>query len=73
MIVVLSPLLGWSGSEGHVFTHGERWQTHGAEVLAPGETVEVAGMKDLTLVMSGGDQHEPSAKEVKAHSSEQEC
>jgi membrane-bound serine protease (ClpP class) len=44
-------VLDWSGSEGHVFTHGERWQAHGAEVLAPGETVEVAGIKDLTLVV----------------------
>jgi membrane-bound serine protease (ClpP class) len=44
-------VLDWSGSEGHVFTNGERWQAHGAEVLAPGETVEVAGIKDLTLVV----------------------
>jgi membrane-bound serine protease (ClpP class) len=44
-------VLDWSGSEGHVFTHGERWQAHGTEVLAPGETVEVADVKDLTLVV----------------------
>ena len=44
-------VLDWSGSEGHVFTHGERWQAHGTEVLAPGETVEVADIKDLTLVV----------------------
>ena len=44
-------VLDWSGSEGHVFTHGERWQARGAEVLAPGETVEVADIKDLTLVV----------------------
>ena len=44
-------VLDWSGSDGHVFTHGERWQAHGAEVLAPGETVEVADIKDLTLVV----------------------
>ncbi len=44
-------VLDWSGSEGHVFTHGERWQAHGVEALAPGETVEVAGIKDLTLVV----------------------
>ena len=36
---------------GIVFTHGERWQAHGTEVLAPGETVEVADFKDLTLVV----------------------
>ncbi|MEH2509991.1 membrane-bound serine protease (ClpP class) [Nitrobacteraceae bacterium AZCC 1564] len=44
-------VLDWSGSEGHVFAQGERWQAHGAEALAPGETVEVAGIKDLTLVV----------------------
>ena len=44
-------VLDWSGSEGHVFTHGERWQAHGTEVLAPGETVEVADIRDLTLVV----------------------
>src|SRR6266850_66271 len=44
-------VLDWSGSEGHVFTHGERWQAHGVEALTPGETVEVAGIKDLTLVV----------------------
>jgi membrane-bound serine protease (ClpP class) len=44
-------VLDWSGSEGHVFTHGERWQAHGPEDLAPGETVEVTGIKDLTLVV----------------------
>ena len=26
-------VLDWSGSEGHVFTHGERWQAHGTEAL----------------------------------------
>ena len=44
-------VLDWSGSEGHVFTHGERWQARGAEALAPGEIVEVDGVKDLTLVV----------------------
>ncbi|QDW37992.1 nodulation protein NfeD [Bradyrhizobium sp. KBS0727] len=44
-------VLDWSGSQGHVFTHGERWQAHGAEALTPGEVVEVAGIKNLTLVV----------------------
>ena len=44
-------VLDWSGSEGHVFTHGERWQAHGAEALTPGEVVEVAGIKNLTLLV----------------------
>lgn len=54
-------VLDWSGHQGHVFAQGERWLAHGTEVLAPGETVEVAGIKDLTLLVrrrsarAGGD------------------
>ena len=44
-------VLDWSGSAGHVFTNGERWQAHGADALTPGETVEVADIKDLSLVV----------------------
>jgi membrane-bound serine protease (ClpP class) len=44
-------VLDWSGREGHVFAHGERWQARGTEALAPGETVEVAGINDLTLLV----------------------
>jgi membrane-bound serine protease (ClpP class) len=44
-------VLDWSGGEGHVFTHGERWLAHSTEALVPGETVEVAGIKDLTLLV----------------------
>jgi membrane-bound serine protease (ClpP class) len=44
-------ILDWSGSEGHVFTQGERWQAHGTEAFEPGEVVEVANIKDLTLLV----------------------
>jgi len=44
-------ILDWSESEGHVFTQGERWQARGTEAFKPGEVVEVAGIKDLTLVV----------------------
>jgi membrane-bound serine protease (ClpP class) len=44
-------ILDWSESEGHVFTQGERWQARGAEAFEPGEVVEVANIKDLTLVV----------------------
>lgn len=44
-------VLDWSGSEGHVFAQGERWQAYGVEAVAPGETVEVVGIKDLTLMV----------------------
>lgn len=44
-------ILDWSESEGHVFAQGERWRAHGAETFKPGELVEVASVKDLTLVV----------------------
>ncbi|MGY8633859.1 nodulation protein NfeD [Bradyrhizobium sp. 14AA] len=44
-------VLDWNGSEGHVFAHGERWQARGAETFKPGETVEVANVVDLTLLI----------------------
>jgi membrane-bound serine protease (ClpP class) len=44
-------ILDWSESEGHVFTHGERWQARGTEAFKPGEVVEVANIVDLTLVV----------------------
>jgi membrane-bound serine protease (ClpP class) len=44
-------VLDWSGGEGHVLTQGERWQAQGTEAFKPGETVEVAKVMDLTLVV----------------------
>lgn len=44
-------VLDWSENEGHVFAHGERWQARGAETFRPGDTVEVANIIDLTLVV----------------------
>lgn len=44
-------VLDWNGTEGHVFTHGERWQARGAGAFRPGERVEVANIVDLTLVV----------------------
>lgn len=44
-------VLDWNDIEGHVFTQGERWQARGAESFKPGETVEVANVTDLTLVV----------------------
>ena len=44
-------VLDWNGNEGHVFAHGERWQARGAETFKPGETVEVANISDLTLLI----------------------
>jgi membrane-bound serine protease (ClpP class) len=42
-------ILDWSGDVGHVMAQGERWQARGAEVFAPGETVEVTTVEGLTL------------------------
>jgi membrane-bound serine protease (ClpP class) len=44
-------VLDWNETEGHVFTHGERWQARGVEAFRPGEVVEVANIVDLTLVV----------------------
>ncbi len=44
-------ILDWSENEGHVFTHGERWQARSTETFKPGDVVEVANIVDLTLVV----------------------
>jgi membrane-bound serine protease (ClpP class) len=44
-------VLDWNGTEGHVFTHGERWRARSADAFKPGETVEVANVVDLTLLI----------------------
>ena len=44
-------VLDWSGNEGHVLAHGERWNARSAEVFKPGDVVEVANIVDLTLVV----------------------
>lgn len=44
-------VIDWSENEGHVLAHGERWQARGAETFRPGDTVEVANIVDLTLVV----------------------
>jgi membrane-bound serine protease (ClpP class) len=47
-------VLDWSGNEGHVLAHGERWKARGSEGFKPGEVVEVANIADLTLVVRRG-------------------
>ena len=44
-------VLDWSDTTGHVFAHGERWQARSTETFRSGETVEVANVVDLTLVV----------------------
>jgi membrane-bound serine protease (ClpP class) len=42
-------VLDWSGGDGHVLAHGERWRAHGAGSFTPGEIVEVASVQGLVL------------------------
>jgi membrane-bound serine protease (ClpP class) len=51
MLGMAAEVLDWNENEGHVFTHGERWQARGADSFKPGERVEVANIADLTLVV----------------------
>jgi len=44
-------ILDWSGDEGHALAQGERWRAQGEEAFVPGESVEVTGIKDLTLTV----------------------
>ncbi|MCA0015896.1 nodulation protein NfeD [Mesorhizobium sp. B292B1B] len=44
-------ILDWSGGEGHVLAQGERWRAKADEPLAPGDSVEVADVRDLVLTV----------------------
>lgn len=44
-------ILDWSQGEGHVLAQGERWRAKADEPLAPGDSVEVAEVKDLVLTI----------------------
>ncbi|MDH6230255.1 membrane-bound serine protease (ClpP class) [Mesorhizobium soli] len=44
-------IIDWSGDEGHVFAQGERWRAKADEPLAPGDSAEVVGVKDLVLMV----------------------
>lgn len=44
-------IIDWKGEAGHVFARGERWQARGEAGLDPGETVEIAGIHGLTLLV----------------------
>jgi len=44
-------ILDWQAGEGHVRANGERWRARGDETFTPGETVEVATVSGLTLMV----------------------
>ncbi|MER9232228.1 nodulation protein NfeD [Mesorhizobium sp. M0622] len=48
-------ILDWKGGEGHVLARGERWRAKADEPLAPGDNVEVAGVKGLVLTVRRRD------------------
>jgi len=55
-------VIDWSGSEGHVFTQGERWQAHLPTGSAePGERVRITGQHRLTLDVERAPAAEPAA------------
>ncbi|MGY4417297.1 regulator of protease activity HflC (stomatin/prohibitin superfamily)/membrane protein implicated in regulation of membrane protease activity [Bradyrhizobium sp. LB7.1] len=50
-------VLDWNEKEGHVFTHGERWQARGTDTFKPGERVgvgEVGGGRQYRRPDAGG-------------------
>jgi membrane-bound serine protease (ClpP class) len=52
MIGMTGEVLDWTGPEGHVLAHGERWRARGpAAPLARGQRVRVVGRDNLTLVV----------------------
>lgn len=53
-------ILDWSGGEGHVLAQGERWRARAADSFAPGDTVEVKGVKDLVLQVERRKLRQPS-------------
>lgn len=57
-------ILDWAGDEGHVRAQGERWRAEGEEAFAPGESVEVTGVRDLTLLVRRPQMRKPGDGEM---------
>jgi membrane-bound serine protease (ClpP class) len=49
MIGALGEVIDWSGGQGHVLAHGERWMATAGRPLSRGERVRVANRRGLTL------------------------
>ncbi len=49
MVGAPGKITDWTGGEGHVWVHGERWAASGAAGLAPGDKVRVTALDGLTL------------------------
>jgi membrane-bound serine protease (ClpP class) len=44
-------IIDWEGEAGHVFARVERWRARGEAGFIQGETVEIAGVRGLTLLV----------------------
>jgi membrane-bound serine protease (ClpP class) len=44
-------VLEWHGTSGHVFVHGERWKAESRATVVPGQSIRVAAVNGLTLVV----------------------
>jgi membrane-bound serine protease (ClpP class) len=51
MIGARAEVLDWQDGHGHVRAHGERWAAEGPPGLAPGNMVDIAAMRGLTLTV----------------------
>jgi len=51
MLDSIAEVQDWSGHEGHVFVHGERWKAHSEAPLSPQDKVRVTAMDGLTLTV----------------------
>lgn len=58
------PVLDWSGSTGHVWAEGERWQARSGTRLMAGATARVRAVEGLTLVVdpAGGAARNPNGQ-----------
>lgn len=43
----------WSGGQGHVFVHGERWSAAGSGAFTQGQPVRITGLSGLTVKVEG--------------------
>jgi membrane-bound serine protease (ClpP class) len=62
MIGSWARVVDWNGDEGHVLTHGERWAARAAAPLAPGQSVRVRDLDQLTLEVEADDRTAPQCK-----------
>lgn len=63
MIGATAKVQDWSGTNGHVFIHGERWRATGEAGLKPDQTVRILALQNLTLTVASQD---PSHKQENA-------